>query len=379
MTPSTTPSTTSPPSALVSGAGFAGLATAFWMNRLGYRVTLVETAVGLKRGGTPVDIRDETVEIVRRMGILPAVRAAALPPRATEFRRFDGTTVATMPAPGPDEAGSEVEYEIPRDDLLRILLDRIEDDVTVEFGNAITGLTDTDDGVRVSFRDGSEQEYALVLGCEGNHSAVRRMRFGPESDFTHFLGHYFSVAVVRKQLIEQDTTRLFNEAGRAVMLNSYEDKTDIVFSFHSDREIAYDRHDEAEQRRIVHDRFAGLELFADLLVELDGADNFYFDKLSQIRMPTWSDRRVALVGDAAYCASPAAGMGGSLALIGASALHDAFERADGDVAAAFEDYERALRPVVERVQDQAVEVGVATYFPATEEALDQRDAMLAHG
>ncbi|UAJ10656.1 NAD-binding protein [Glacieibacterium megasporae] len=45
---------------LVSGASFAGLATAYWLNRLGYSVTIVETANELRRGGTPVDIEGET-------------------------------------------------------------------------------------------------------------------------------------------------------------------------------------------------------------------------------------------------------------------------------------------------------------------------------
>ncbi len=46
----------------------------------------------------------------------------------------------------------------------------------------------------------------------------------------------------------------------------------------------------------------------------------------QIKMPSWTKGRVALVGDAAYCTSPAAGMGGSLAIDGAAALADAFKR-----------------------------------------------------
>jgi 2-polyprenyl-6-methoxyphenol hydroxylase-like FAD-dependent oxidoreductase len=36
---------------LVSGASFAGLATAYWMNRLGYRVTLIEVASRLRKVG----------------------------------------------------------------------------------------------------------------------------------------------------------------------------------------------------------------------------------------------------------------------------------------------------------------------------------------
>lgn len=34
---------------LISGVSFAGLAPAFWLNRLGYRVTIVEVVAGLRR------------------------------------------------------------------------------------------------------------------------------------------------------------------------------------------------------------------------------------------------------------------------------------------------------------------------------------------
>jgi 2-polyprenyl-6-methoxyphenol hydroxylase-like FAD-dependent oxidoreductase len=63
-------------SVIVSGASFAGLAAAWWMNRLGYAVTVVEVGKALKKGGTPVDIREGVVDVVKRMGL---ARARCLP------------------------------------------------------------------------------------------------------------------------------------------------------------------------------------------------------------------------------------------------------------------------------------------------------------
>src|SRR5215468_5846855 len=84
-----------PPGAplLVSGASFAGLATAYWLNRLGYRVTVVEISPGLRRGGTPVDIEGDTIDILQRMGMFDAVRAKVLPPRAFEFKDAQDRTL----------------------------------------------------------------------------------------------------------------------------------------------------------------------------------------------------------------------------------------------------------------------------------------------
>ncbi|MWN16072.1 FAD-binding monooxygenase, partial [Escherichia coli] len=53
---------------------------------------------------------------------------------------------------------------------------------------------------------------------------------------------------------------------------------------------------------------------------LDEADDLYYEQIGQVHAPRWSSGRVALVGDAAYCASPVSGMGTSLSLAGAYVL-----------------------------------------------------------
>jgi 2-polyprenyl-6-methoxyphenol hydroxylase-like FAD-dependent oxidoreductase len=83
---------------------------------------------------------------------------------------------------------------------------------------------------------------------------------------------------------------------------------------------------------------------------LDALDDapFYFDAVGQARLPAWSRGRVALVGDAAYCASPISGMGTSLALTGAYVL--AGELAAHPHRVAFARYEAVMRPYVDQAQ-----------------------------
>lgn len=362
---------------LISGASFAGLATALWMRRLGYAVTIVEIGSELKRGGTPVDIRDETISIVRRMGLLESIAAKALEPRTTEFTEPDGTVLARLHPEPPTAESTGDGYEIHRDDLLAILAGATEGEVEMLWGNSITALHEYDEGINVTFRDGTERDFIMVFGCDGNHSAVRRLHFGPEPEYSHFLQTYFSVAIVEGNVISPQTTQITNAPGVTMLLNSYDTTTDIVLGFHANTEITYDHHDEKEQKRILREHLlhAGAP-FDELVEQATAAESFYFDKLSQIRMPHWTSGRIALVGDAGYCASPAAGMGGSLAIIGATALFDAFQAADGNIEQAFAGYERSLRPVVEQIQHTAEHVGVPSYFPATAEEIESRNAML---
>jgi 2-polyprenyl-6-methoxyphenol hydroxylase-like FAD-dependent oxidoreductase len=371
---------------LISGASFAGLMTAIWMQRLGYRVTIVERAAELRKGGTPVDLRNDAMVIFDRLGLLPAVRSKALPARSTEFAHIDGTPIASMePEPTADaividdyEIHRHDDVEIHRDDLLAILFAEVEKTAEILFGESIAALTDTPEGVRAEFRGGSVRDFAFVVGCDGNHSGVRGLRFGPESEFSHFLHHYTSVTVVDGALIAPWTSRIQNTPGRTLLLNSYDTTTDVVLVLQSDDEIAYDYHDVDEQKQLIRNHFADAgEPFSDAIVDKAlTADNFYFDKLSQNRLPRWSLGRVVLVGDAAYCPSPAAGMGGSVAILGATALHDAFVTAGGDIESAFTEYERTFRPTAEKIQTETEQFGLPMIFPDTAEAIEARNAQL---
>jgi 2-polyprenyl-6-methoxyphenol hydroxylase-like FAD-dependent oxidoreductase len=115
----------------------------------------------------------------------------------------------------------------------------------------------------------------------------------------------------------------------------------------------------------------------ELLDEMSRCEDFYFDKLCQIRMRSWSKGRVALVGDASYCPSPAAGMGGSVAILGAAALADALGKHPGDLKAAFQAYDESFRPTVEAIQTQAVEFGLEMFLPRSEEAIQERNVRLS--
>ncbi|UNI14820.1 hypothetical protein JDV02_001412 [Purpureocillium takamizusanense] len=60
---------------LISGAGIAGPALAFWLGRLGHTCTIIERFPSLRANGQQVDLRKQGIEAARRMGILESIRA----------------------------------------------------------------------------------------------------------------------------------------------------------------------------------------------------------------------------------------------------------------------------------------------------------------
>jgi 2-polyprenyl-6-methoxyphenol hydroxylase-like FAD-dependent oxidoreductase len=119
--------------------------------------------------------------------------------------------------------------------------------------------------------------------------------------------------------------------------------------------LTYDRHDLDQQRQLLADAFAGQGWQVPRLLEaMWQAPDFYFDSVSQVHLDRWSAGRVVLVGDAAYGPSPMAGVGASLALVGAYVLAGELATAVGDHHTAFASYERELRGYVSKGQELAM-------------------------
>jgi len=356
---------------LVSGASIAGLATAYWMNKAGYKVTVVEVAGKPRIGGTAVDLRLGTIDVIKRMGIYGQIKSNQLNLELVEFKNAQDETEGSMIQPR-NVSGEEIEIE--RTQLVGILYETVKNDIEFIFNNSITALSESPENISATFKDGSQRTFDLVFGCDGTHSGVRKIWFGEEAEYLHFLGAYFSISIVNRSLVKPNTIQFYNTPGKAYMLNAYKDLTDIVFCFSSEKEIPYDYRDTAQQRKIILEQFEGGSWrTAELLEEVANSENFYFDKFCQIKMPSWTKGRVALVGDAAYCASPAAGMGGSLALDGAAALADALQKHNGNYELAFQDYNTSLRPFIEEVQAEAEVNAREKLIPQTEEAIQRRN------
>jgi 2-polyprenyl-6-methoxyphenol hydroxylase-like FAD-dependent oxidoreductase len=361
---------------LVSGASIAGLSTAYWLTSLGYHVTVVELAAQPRLGGAAINVQGEALASAKRMGIYEQLKAHCLPPMQLEFRNADDVTENPLPEEGESLSNDEPEeIEIERDKLVTILLDTLPDEVEFLFKNRVTGLSETADAIHVTFKEGSPRAFDLVFGCDGLHSGVRQLWFGPESEYACFLEHYASLTIVNRLLLPPNTGQLYSTPGKGVLLNAYNGKTDIIFWFYSERELPYDYRDAAQQQEIVQQQFAGQGWrTAELLAAVKEAGISYFDKFSQIKMPSWTKGRVALVGDAGYCASPAAGVGASLAMSGAAAVAEALATHEGNFDLAFQAYNQALRPFIEEVQATAVMMLNTFFVPKTEEAIRARNA-----
>lgn len=340
---------------LVAGASIAGPALAHWLHRRGAEVTVVERAPGLRPGGQAVDARGVAKEVIRRMGLDAAVRAARTDTAGAYTVDVDGNVLETYSADDDGGDGYIADIEILRGEMSRVLHDDTKDGVEYVFGDRIAELTQDADGVDVTFAGGDRRRFDLVVGADGLHSSVRATVFGPHEQFVRHLGLVLAFYTVPNEfgidrwLIDyQDPV-----SGRSAGLRPIGDPDHAMamLSFPA-AELDVDHRDVEAQKRLLRAKMADFGWHTPrILAHLDDTPDFYLDQVAQVVMDRWSSGRVALLGDAAFSASPMSGAGTGLALIGAYLLAGELAAADWDHEAGFAAYEQRMRPFVEANQE----------------------------
>jgi 2-polyprenyl-6-methoxyphenol hydroxylase-like FAD-dependent oxidoreductase len=344
----------SAPRVLISGASVAGPVLAYWLSRCGFHVTVVERTEQLRfgTGGHAVDLFGPALQIIEWMGVLPQVQDAGTHTAIISLIR-EGHRQVDVPAELMSEGVSARHVEIMRGELAKIIYDAGRDSIDYVFGNSIRSLEQTGHGVDVSFRHGSRQTFDLVIGADGLHSITRRLAFGDEHRFLHFLGGYLAVFTVPNYLNLHQHMLGSGDVGRTAAIYPVRDTGEarVLFLWRTPVQHDYDRRDLAAQRRLIRNLYDGMGWEVPrLLAELEDADDLYLDSISTIVMDSWTRGRVSLVGDAGYSPGAAVGGGTSLAVVGAYVLAAELAAASGDHVHGLAAYEQVMRPAVRQSQ-----------------------------
>lgn len=335
-------------SILISGASIAGLTLAYWLEHYGFKVTVVEIASEPRQGGSPIDVRGRALAVAERMGILEKIKAAKMNTERIVFSNAQNRTTGSMK---PDTGADGLDIELERSHLVGILYGMTCGKVEYLFENSIASIIEHNDGIDAEFRQGDKRSFDYIIGADGLHSVVRKLAFGEEEKFSYYLGLYVSVFDVDEKTGMKNHCQLFNVPGRLACTYSFNNKAVAMLAFRSGEQINYDYKDMGQQKELLLSIYKNDSWkVPEILAALKGTDKLYFDSVSQIKMTSWTKGRVALTGDAAYCASFLSGMGITLAMTGATALADELFRAHGDHTIAFPEYDRIFRPYVEPVQ-----------------------------
>ena len=285
------------------------------------------------------------------MGLERTLLAHTTTEQGTRFVDTHGSPIAEFPAGTEDHYGPTAELEILRGQLARILVDSAGPHTEYRYGDRVAECRQDADGVDVTFASDRTERYDLVFFADGVRSSSRELVFGGEAE-TRELGLYNAYGVLPRDDSDDSWWRWFNAPGARVVGLRPDNVGTTRFSLSWLSEAqGYESADPADVVGALIETFrdAGWQT-PRILNALESGAELYVDYLTQIRAPRWSHGRVALIGDAAWCATPLSGMGTTLAITGAYVLAGELATSP-DHHHAFAAYDRLMRPFVEQVQD----------------------------
>ena len=335
---------------LITGASVAGNTAAWWLGRAGLDVTVVERSPGFRDGGQNIDVRGVGREVLRRMGLEARALEQGTGEEGTAWVEEDGKIAAQFLTADTGADGPTAEMEILRGDLARLLYEPARQHATYRFGDFIAGIEQDNDGATVTFASGTVERYDVVIVAEGVGSRTRELVF-PGENKPRWMDLTIAYFTIPRQADDDRLWRWYNApGGRSVSLRPDRHGTArAMLSVQQSPEGEQDW-DADRQKAWLRERFADVGWQAGRVLDgLAATDDFYFDVLRQVRMPRWSKGRVVLTGDAAWCATPIAGYGTTLAITGAYVLAQELIRS-AEVPPALAAYEQAMRPMVEDAQ-----------------------------
>lgn len=358
---------------IIVGASIAGTSAAYWFNKAGAKVTVIERFEEFRLTGQNVDIRTVGVEVMRKIpGMEAAVLAATTTMDSISFVDTRGRSYGAISTTGDAEQQSLVsEYEIFRGKLAEIIYKYTKDDDNVRyiFGEQLAKMTALGDGengpVMVEFTNGHPaEEFDLVVACDGATSRTRALGLDcGVRDHIITTNHWATYFDIEKDLLEGSKAGLSYSApgGRMVCLGpdpeggckgvllsiAASSKVDETGPFRAAQKAG---ETDDSLRHFVRERYAGAGWRTDEIMEhMMTSKAFYASEMVRVHTETLSrGSYFALVGDAGYAAP--SGAGTTLAMSGAYVLAGEVAAHPGDLKAALAAYETKMRPLIDEMQ-----------------------------
>ena len=175
---------------IINGVGIAGPTLAYWLQKSGHEVLLVEQAPRPRPGGYVIDFWGVGYDIAETMGLIPRIRELGYQVREVLFEDRQGRKRGGFSVDAFSRLTNGHFTSLRRSDLAAVIYHALEGKVETLFGDSVAGIVDEGDRVKVSFDHAHPREVDLVIGADGLHSRVRRLVFGPEEAFELSLGYH---------------------------------------------------------------------------------------------------------------------------------------------------------------------------------------------
>ncbi|GIH99510.1 FAD-dependent oxidoreductase [Planobispora takensis] len=333
--------------ALIVGGGIAGPVTAMALQRAGVDSEIYEAhGHGSDGVGVFLTLADNGLAALDLLGLRDPVCDLGVDSPRMEMSNGRGRRLASIRQPG---------RTVRRADLYRVLRDEaLRRGVRVHYGRRLDDASTTPGGVRAVFADGSTAEGDLLIGADGLRSRTRTI-IDPAAPRARYVGLLNTGGFARGVTVPGEPGTYHFVFGRRCFFGYliHPDDGEVWWFANppSRREPARE-----ELAAITPERWRArlMELFAgdtgpmsDIIAATEhippGWGTYDFPTV-----PTWSNERMVILGDAAHATSPSSGQGASMAIEDAVVLARCLRDVPG-TGEAFTAYERLRRDRVERI------------------------------
>ncbi|WP_186392310.1 MULTISPECIES: FAD-dependent monooxygenase [unclassified Pannonibacter] len=364
------------PLAIISGAGVAGLAAAWWLDRAGWRTLIIERAEHLRGNGYMLGLSGLGYETACRMGIHDRLAAEAYEINENVYLDSRGQEILRLRY--RDFLKGLPYLAVRRTTLVKALQDVLPASATLRFSRQIAGFVDHGASVTVTLDNGEELACDLLIGADGARSALRRQLFGADGTCLQPLGYYF--AVYDLEAPKEFDTDFVSYAEPGHLAEYYSLNDGRLAAMHVWRDAAPGLEQQTDKAGLLATVCAQSHPKVRHLTDqlrLSGARPV-IDSLTMIDLPRWSSGRVMLLGDAAHCLTLVSGQGAGMALASAEMLAEALAGSasgSASVGEALARHEARLRPVITRLQARSRKMA-AVFIPQSRFAFHLRNIVM---
>ncbi len=329
--------------ALIVGGGVGGMTAAIALKRIGVDVDLIDADPQWRVYGAGISVTGISLRAFDALGILDDIRARGFVGSGMRGRTAAGHVVMDIP---PAESPKPIQQSggILRPVLHEILSATVRrEGINVRLGVKVETFVQDEAGVDVTFTDGSDKRYDILVGADGIYSSIREMIF-PDAPKPKFTGQG-CWRVVAKRPPEVDRTEMY--FGGPVKLGINPVSQDEMYMFlleHVPSNPRFEGEELVTHLRDLMEPFGGS--VPAMRESITDPSQVNYRPLEWLLLPDpWYAGRVVLIGDAAHATTPHLASGAGVAAEDGLVLAEELARHD-DVAV-------ALRAFMDRRFDRA--------------------------
>ena len=340
---------------LIVGGGVGGMSTAIALARTGVQVELIDIDKNWGALGAGITITGPTLRAFKDLGVLDEIMALAYTGQGIRICDTQGNTLKLLDTPMPPDAGVPGSGGISRPALHDILARRMRASGTpVRVGLTVDALRELSDSVEVTFSDGTQGVYDLVVGADGVNSKVRKLII-PDAPAPQYTGQYaWRVTIPRPAEIDRRT--YFLGGPHKVGLTPTSGHDMYMFILEKSEQVWRAATELRAPMQKLLESYGGV--IGQIRDNLKDGDNINFRPLEGFILPApWFRGRVLLVGDAAHPTTPQLASGAGMAVEDGLVLADELMRAGNDVPQTLLSYMARREPRCRLIVSGSMEIG----------------------